>query len=300
MLDIRSCDGLYSCVMPLNTLIARNSFIVMLSHPNILIETNGDLRLGDFGIVRDCSSESDATDRRQDHTFRFGAPEVVSYIESATVRSDVYSCGVVMQYLLLGKMSPARPAELLEELSERWKPVLQRALHIDPLQRFESTAEFRDTIQNVVSRHETGFVSTTESVGQQGSQDDALYRQSKLKEATREAVDSIELNLKLIRRLEFGLLIGIVAAGWIGTLIVGLWGWLVSVALMVFFMPRVVRHFVQTLDRVRMDAYADVNKSLHGTGWPEQPCPIVDACIREMPEDAACRGYEKRQPGNLK
>jgi serine/threonine-protein kinase len=128
-----------------------------ISPANILIDSQGHVKLHDFGIARIADDEF----KTQDGTFRgtlsYTAPETLQGI-AASPASDLYGCGVVL-YQLISGTNPFKgntPSETLnrvlthvppslrslrEEVNERLDLVVARAIAKDPAQRFESAAE---------------------------------------------------------------------------------------------------------------------------------------------------------------
>jgi predicted Ser/Thr protein kinase len=122
-----------------------------LTPGNILIGSDGVLKLIDFGIA------SAANQRREKTKFVFGTP---SYMSPEQLRcdpvldatADVFALGVLIHQLLTGLLPQAEDATN-EDLALRPRPpvtllppamaaVIDRALAFDPAQRYRSAAEF--------------------------------------------------------------------------------------------------------------------------------------------------------------
>jgi len=138
-----------------------------VSPGNVLLDTEGHVKLGDFGIAR--ASDDPGEYRSRVGSFKgklaYSAPELIAG-EEATPRSDVYAAGVVLLHLLLGsnpfrgntmaesvqrvlnlappKVSAMR-ADALPELDE----VIGRALMKSPKQRWKDAAEFADALRAI-------------------------------------------------------------------------------------------------------------------------------------------------------
>lgn len=111
-------------------------------HPaNILLDTDGNALLTDFGIA----SGADVVFAKASNTARkYLAPEV-RLGERFTVRSDIYSLGLVAVELFTGHKGrdPSHPDEdEHHDLPAGWYAVLTRAAAADPDERFETVADF--------------------------------------------------------------------------------------------------------------------------------------------------------------
>ena len=124
---------------------------------NVMREEGGRVVLMDFGAVR--SRESGTAGDRLTGTPLYLAPEVLAGGE-ATVRSDVYSLGVLLYYLVTGSF-PTKAVNLDElkqahaagthrrlqdarpDLPDAFVHVVERALAHSPANRFASAGEFQ-------------------------------------------------------------------------------------------------------------------------------------------------------------
>jgi len=143
-----------------------------VSPGNVLLDTEGHIKLADFGIAR-------ATDDAGEYRSRVGsfkgklaysAPELVAG-EEATPRSDVYATGVVLLHLLLGRnpfkgqtmadsvqrvlnLSPPIVSEEREDVPAKLDEVISRALMKSPKKRFPDAASFAEALRHVRGRPE--------------------------------------------------------------------------------------------------------------------------------------------------
>ncbi|HEX3596762.1 MAG TPA: serine/threonine-protein kinase, partial [Polyangiaceae bacterium] len=146
-----------------------------VSPGNILIDTQGHVKLLDFGIARaDESDEYKTRDGMFKGKLSDSAPEVYDGITSP--RSDVYSAGVVLYQLLSGE-NPFRGKDMAEivrrVLSYKLPPIrdirpdvspeldaaVERAIVKNPQDRYPSAAAFADTLRSVRERREEDFAT---------------------------------------------------------------------------------------------------------------------------------------------
>jgi eukaryotic-like serine/threonine-protein kinase len=147
-----------------------------VSPGNILIDTQGHVKLLDFGIAR---ANEGGEYKTRDGMFKgklaYSAPEVYDG-KSASPKSDVYSAAVVLYQLLSGE-NPFRGKDVAEivrrVLSEKPAPiaprradvsleldaVLQKALSKDPNLRHPTAAAFADALRNVRPNREEDFTT---------------------------------------------------------------------------------------------------------------------------------------------
>jgi serine/threonine protein kinase len=123
---------------------------------NILIDAHERALLADFGIAQ--SSMKSGAFAPSLGTLRYMAPEQLDGQE-ALPQSDIYSLGVVFHEVLTGKppYSSGEPntlrreigtgAQVSRDVPNRWAPVLRKALHKDPGQRYGSAAELATAVR---------------------------------------------------------------------------------------------------------------------------------------------------------
>jgi eukaryotic-like serine/threonine-protein kinase len=142
-----------------------------VSPANVLIGVDGQVKLHDFGIAR-MAEEVTGEYRTQDNSFKgtlaFAAPETLRG-QSASPRSDLYACAVLLYLSLagsnpfkgqqasetvarvLGYMQPALRS-LREDVSPELDAVLTRALSKSPEDRYPSAAAFADALRDACPR----------------------------------------------------------------------------------------------------------------------------------------------------
>jgi len=122
--------------------------------PQNLFLMGGHVKLGDFGLVQSLDAERSCTASRKWDAITplYGAPEL--FQSSISHACDQYSLAVVYQELLTGTLpfSGSNARQLLvqhlqaepelQALPEDDRPIVARALHKDPEQRFPSCAAF--------------------------------------------------------------------------------------------------------------------------------------------------------------
>ena len=135
-----------------------------ISPSNILLSRRGDVKLVDFGIAR--ASEPNRHHRTKSGTLKgkygYMSPEQVLE-QQVDRRSDLFSVGIVMAEMLMGRRLFAAPNELdvllmvrdarlgrLDEHGKHIEPdldaILRKALRKDPDERWKTAGEMRDAL----------------------------------------------------------------------------------------------------------------------------------------------------------
>ena len=138
-----------------------------VSPSNVFLDEEGHVKLLDFGIAR--ASGDDEEYKTQDTTVKgklaYLPPEMF-HGEPATARTDIYSCGVVLHELLVGKnefrgteMSDTlklvlthratRLRGVRDDVSERLDDIIARALSKDSAERFPDADAFAQALRDV-------------------------------------------------------------------------------------------------------------------------------------------------------
>lgn len=117
-----------------------------LKPSNIMVENKGGLKLIDFGTARSFKSESD-NDTIALGTPGYAAPEQLSGEAQSDVRTDIYSLGATMYYILTGvdigkPPFEAKPIHLIRSDIDRYlEDIVLRCLQKNPESRYQSVSE---------------------------------------------------------------------------------------------------------------------------------------------------------------
>jgi eukaryotic-like serine/threonine-protein kinase len=172
-----------------------NDVPVMLVHrdvspQNILVGTDGNARITDFGVARATSRLASTRSGQLKGKLAYMAPEQAKGEGAVDRRADVFAVGIVLWEALLGKRLFKGETELqtlhrllfdpiprITDLDPSLPPaideVISRALRRDPNERFESAAEMGEALERAAevsntpiasSRHVTQFVNQTVGV----------------------------------------------------------------------------------------------------------------------------------------
>ncbi|HEX9295256.1 MAG TPA: protein kinase [Polyangiaceae bacterium] len=137
-----------------------------VSPSNVLIDTEGRIKLTDFGIARMRTDKTSAEDKRAlKGTFSYMAPELLR-MGDPSPQSDLYSCAVVLHELLTGKNEfgakdvattawrvidhvPTSVQASRPDVPSGLDEVLQKALSKEPEQRYQNALEFAQGLRSV-------------------------------------------------------------------------------------------------------------------------------------------------------
>ena len=136
---------------------------------NIFISSNGDYKLGDFGVARELEQTAAGLSRKG--TFSYMAPEVFNGMAyNATV--DIYSLGVVLYALLNGGRTPflplapqsikpadreqaqtrqlsGEPLPALPGVNPLWDTIIAKACANNPKERYQSAGELAEALHEL-------------------------------------------------------------------------------------------------------------------------------------------------------
>jgi serine/threonine-protein kinase len=143
-----------------------------LCPPNVLVSTNGEVKLTDFGIARSLADASESLTKHVSGHAGYMAPEQAR-AEAFDTRADLFPVGVIAWELFARRrlFSAANPtASLLAllndavlpitvlrpELDERWTSFIGRALARDPESRFASAQEMLHALDAIPGSRGSG------------------------------------------------------------------------------------------------------------------------------------------------
>ncbi|MBA3684393.1 MAG: protein kinase [Planctomycetes bacterium] len=136
---------------------------------NLFLTEDGRAKLGDFGIVRRNSRQSDRLTAEHSAlgTLGFMAPEQFRASECIDIRADIYALGATLFFLLTGRMpffgdTPAKvvaqllatglpdPRAIRSDCSSRIAAVVASAGALNPDDRYQSPRELREDLELVL------------------------------------------------------------------------------------------------------------------------------------------------------
>ena len=145
---------------------------------NILVNTQGRVKVADFGIARLKTTHTGAIEEGQGQqalgSVHYFSPEQARG-EMADEKSDIYSVGVVLYEMLTGAVpfegdnsvsialkhlneTPQSMRERQPDVSKALDEVVMRALCKDPARRYQSAAEMAGDLRKCITNPQGGFV----------------------------------------------------------------------------------------------------------------------------------------------
>lgn len=119
-----------------------------LTAENVMISNSGQVKIIDFNIAREVKY-GQKRDTQILGTQGFAAPEQQGHAQSDE-RTDIYSAGVLLNYMILGKL----PYQ--ETLRGRLLPVVEKCLKMDPKDRYQTAEELEMHIKKLYPQYDDG------------------------------------------------------------------------------------------------------------------------------------------------
>ncbi|MGL5068353.1 MAG: serine/threonine-protein kinase [Sarcina sp.] len=134
--SIGVCNGLVDIHMMENPIIHRD-----IKPSNVMINNDGTVKLIDFDAAR-VSNELNNRDTRLIGTQGYASPEQFGFAQT-DIRSDIYSIGVLLNYMILKKF----PTD--EIVKGDIRQVIEKATQIDRAYRYQTIYELKEALGNV-------------------------------------------------------------------------------------------------------------------------------------------------------
>jgi hypothetical protein len=150
-----------------------------VSPANVLVSFLGEVKLSDFGIVKAAGRVSKTDERVIKGNVNFMSPEQARG-EAVDARSDLFSAGMVMFFCLTGRtlysgdttinqlmraaVGPVTEQfEQVRDLPPEAGAILNRALTLDPVRRFQSAADFARALRPLATSGKTDLAALMQS-----------------------------------------------------------------------------------------------------------------------------------------
>lgn len=127
-----------------------------LTAENVMMSNSGQVKIIDFNIAREVK-RGQRRDTQVLGTQGFAAPEQQGHAQTDE-RTDIYSAGVLLNYMLLGKL----PYQ--EMIRGRLSPVVEKCMKMDPKDRYQTVEELEMRIKELYPRYNVGKKSREEMV----------------------------------------------------------------------------------------------------------------------------------------
>ena len=115
-----------------------------ISPSNVMVCRDGTVKIIDFDITR-TQKPGMKKDTQILGTLGYASPEQFGFAQTEA-RADIYSCGVLLNFMLTGRLPDEKPYQ------GPLRPVIERCTEIDREKRYASAAELADAVK-WVSRH---------------------------------------------------------------------------------------------------------------------------------------------------
>lgn len=119
-----------------------------LTAENVMISNSGQVKIIDFNIAREVK-RGQKRDTQVLGTQGFAAPEQQGHAQTDE-RTDIYSAGVLLNYMLLRKL----PYQKM--LKGRLSPVIEKCMKMDPKDRYQTVEELEEHIKELYPQYSDG------------------------------------------------------------------------------------------------------------------------------------------------
>jgi serine/threonine protein kinase len=169
-----ACQNLQSIAGAIDYIHSQGIIHRDIKASNILLNSNGEVFLTDFGIARIATDATQLTSTGDVlGTVDYVAPELFEEHHRADARSDLYSLGVLLYEMVTGRlpftaesqlvvvsmhmnMKPPSPRNIVPDVSSQIEHVLFKALEKKPEQRFANATELAVAFCNAVYSSKKG------------------------------------------------------------------------------------------------------------------------------------------------
>ena len=169
-----ACQNLQSIAGALDYIHSQGIIHRDIKASNILLNSDGEIFLTDFGIARIANDATQLTSTGDVlGTVDYVAPELFEEHRRADARSDLYSLGVLLYEMVTGRlpftaesqlvvvsmhmnMKPPSPRNIVPAVSSQIEHVLYKALEKRPEQRFANATELAEAFCNAVYSSKKG------------------------------------------------------------------------------------------------------------------------------------------------
>lgn len=127
-----------------------------LTAENVMISNLGQVKIIDFNIAREVK-RGQRRDTQVMGTQGFAAPEQQGHAQTDG-RTDIYSAGVLLNYMILGKL----PYQ--ETLRGRLLPVVEKCMKMDPSDRYQTAEELEAHLKELYPQYDDGEKSLGKTV----------------------------------------------------------------------------------------------------------------------------------------
>ena len=123
---------------------------------NLLISTDGILKILDFGISRIYKGNS-RQDTQLSGTPGYAAPEQLGH-QQTDARTDIYASGVLMNVMLTGERPNVQPCQ-----DSSIRKIISRCFELDPSNRYQNASQLLQDLEMLQSAYESGRHQTEET-----------------------------------------------------------------------------------------------------------------------------------------